>query len=289
MKNLYLAFIALFLVISVQAQQFSFKLYISDSLGHADTLMLGYDTNATDSIDASFGEVEIINQTWDTVFEARICPYDDWGFAAIFTPKTESKKQIMHYNPQPPYSPYQVQSSETYIIEIKSPKQRPFYLTWDSTLFKDSAVALTYLMPLNAVVCPWIGFRLIDFDSISISKAWPFDNSYYLRNNDTIWVMAFQFISRNTVGMEDVVNAESELKVFPNPAKDFINFNIESINQESELIIYNSLGQLIKRKNIRNSQKQIKINISDLITGIYYYQLIGKDKSLLYSGNILKE
>ena len=139
MRKINLTLFTLFIASMLHAQQFSFNLYITVSLGHSDTLVLGYDPMATDSIDAAFGEVDVSSQVWDSVFEARICPYGDWNFATQFQPAYETKKQIMHFIPQPPYSPYSSQLSTPFIIEIHSAAQRPYYLSWDSTLFADSS------------------------------------------------------------------------------------------------------------------------------------------------------
>ena len=76
MKNL--IFLLLFFpLIGLSQPEFSFDLYFEDALGNRDTVTIGYDPQATDGIDAQFGEENIISQPWDSVFEVRISDYYD--------------------------------------------------------------------------------------------------------------------------------------------------------------------------------------------------------------------
>jgi len=288
MKNLYFTVLALFSIVSVQAQQFSFNLYISDSLGHSDTLVFGYDITATDSIDAAFGEANIRSQAWDSIFEARICPLGGFYTNTAFVPSFETKKQIMSFNPQPPYNPYSYNGSSPFLVEIRSNMQRPYMLSWDSTLFADSALYSSYLKPVN----PSFSFESVLWlsaqNSFVFQDEWMSNKSYYISNNDTVWVLAFQFVSYSTVGLEPIVLNDNAIKVYPNPAIDYINFDLKNIIQKSELIVYNSLGQLVKQESVIKAQQSAQLNISDLVSGIYYYHIIGYDKAVQYSGKFVK-
>jgi len=65
--------LAIFFLSSVaNSQDFSFDLIFTDAIGNRDTLVLGYDDNAGDSIDTIFGEKNIINTPWSNIFEVRI-------------------------------------------------------------------------------------------------------------------------------------------------------------------------------------------------------------------------
>ena len=74
------------------------------------------------------------------------------------------------------------------------------------------------------------------------------------------------------------VNFENKtsIKVYPNPTNDFINIAGEKIIQKLRII--NQTGQTLKTFNTLNN-KQVKININDLKTGVYYI-LIEGDKQL---------
>jgi hypothetical protein len=97
MKLLFLMFFVL-PAICYSQEEFSFELYFEDAIGNKDTLLLGYDPLATDSIDVAFGEVNIINQPWSSVFEVRAGDDNDiWHppGGVVQVPNYQSKKQII--------------------------------------------------------------------------------------------------------------------------------------------------------------------------------------------------
>ncbi|SDE82299.1 Por secretion system C-terminal sorting domain-containing protein [Epilithonimonas hungarica] len=57
---------------------------------------------------------------------------------------------------------------------------------------------------------------------------------------------------------------DSEVDIFPNPVKDYIHVNFKN-NKESEYVIYDMAGSILKRGIISEG----KINISDLTNGVY--------------------
>jgi hypothetical protein len=80
-------------------------------------------------------------------------------------------------------------------------------------------------------------------------------------------------LSKNTSINESNIN----FKLYPNPAKDYI---IVLSNNNAEITIYNSFGELILEKVIQTGTT--KINIANFCNGIYFIvsrddkKLIGK-------------
>ncbi|MCO5267558.1 MAG: hypothetical protein M9897_01530 [Brumimicrobium sp.] len=96
MKHMYLL---LFMLVGVngfsQIPEFEFQLYFEDAAGNKDTIALGYDPLATDSIDADFDEVDLTSIPWKTSgIEVRIS--DPKGQPYSY-PSYETKKQIINY------------------------------------------------------------------------------------------------------------------------------------------------------------------------------------------------
>lgn len=67
---------------------------------------------------------------------------------------------------------------------------------------------------------------------------------------------------------------------YPNPTNTesefVIPFNLSSLSEQMELVIYNQLGQVIQTieyTNIAQGDHQIRINASELTSGMYYYSL----------------
>lgn len=75
-------------------------------------------------------------------------------------------------------------------------------------------------------------------------------------------------------------NQSTSLNIYPNPSNGMINFAIDSglPNQEYQLVISNSLGQIIKTISINNNSAVIYEN--ELSAGIYFYSLFNKTEVL---------
>lgn len=73
------------------------------------------------------------------------------------------------------------------------------------------------------------------------------------------------------------------LKVYPNPATTYINFQIQSNNDNSyDIIVYNFLGKKIDElKNISGTKQ---LNLSNYFSGIYIYQVRDQSGNLVESG-----
>ena len=284
MKKLYFTILALFSIILVQAQQFTFDVYLEDAVGNRDTITLGYDATASDTINPQYGEVNIVNQAWDSVFEVRLSEFDYINYSgSTYNPSFQSKKKIIKFIPQIPC----IYSSGPIFIAVKN-KYRPFHFTWDSTLFQDT-VRMSSGFQFYHYVCPgpvWASST----DSLMYEDPFNYcEQCHIQQNGDTIWLIGFTFSYFNTIGLQDPNSKDIVIKAYPNPVKDVVTFDMENINQESELIIYNSLGQLVKEVQIDNAKQDYKISISDYKSGIYYYQITLLNSQKKYSGKFVKQ
>ena len=73
-----------------------------------------------------------------------------------------------------------------------------------------------------------------------------------------------------------------EFKLFPNPAKDFLEIQISSqANQKMQYSIYDSFGRVVLKSNIDNvlgNQVQ-QVDISNLANGLYLFRLTNEGKN----------
>jgi len=76
------------------------------------------------------------------------------------------------------------------------------------------------------------------------------------------------------VGLADKQRKQHRFKVYPNPAKEMIQFELSENVNTVEMKIFNQLGALVKTQNINPNQV---INISELSKGIYFVLLQSKD------------
>ncbi|NLN95314.1 MAG: T9SS type A sorting domain-containing protein, partial [Bacteroidales bacterium] len=74
------------------------------------------------------------------------------------------------------------------------------------------------------------------------------------------------------------------IKIYPNPARDYIEFNIQNIMfKTADLIIFDIFGRYVVNKEI--TTPYARIDVSKLPAGIYFYRLI-IDEDIL-SGKIV--
>jgi hypothetical protein len=69
-------------------------------------------------------------------------------------------------------------------------------------------------------------------------------------------------------------------RVYPNPAHQTAHFDFEWKKEmtDAKIVIYNLLGKMVREVEIRENTGTLKINVSDLIEGIYFYSLVVKNQ-----------
>ena len=77
----------------------------------------------------------------------------------------------------------------------------------------------------------------------------------------------------NVMSNHDIKNHEYKLTVWPNPAINELNVKCSELRDESQLEIYNVLGEFILKKQSVNAKTQ-SIDISQLSWGIYFVKVI---------------
>jgi hypothetical protein len=81
-------------------------------------------------------------------------------------------------------------------------------------------------------------------------------------------------------------NDANQLKVFPNPANELLNINLQNSVIEN-CIISNALGQTVfSSANEINSNHNIQLNISHLSAGVYFVKVSASDGS--YNAKFIK-
>jgi len=85
----------------------------------------------------------------------------------------------------------------------------------------------------------------------------------------------------------DKLNNNSKVVIYPNPAREELNFNLPKLEQsEVNITVYNSSGQPIKSIDLSTESSQYSMNTRDLASGIYFYQL--KSGDVIRSGKFSK-
>jgi hypothetical protein len=126
--------------------------------------------------------------------------------------------------------------------------------------------------------------KTIDGGCFLVGKAWDWHN-YFIDSSDIFFLK----LDRNgnvcgSVGINKIIT-QSEILVYPNPAKDNLNFDM-GMYKDFQLSVYNQMGQTIMQKNFISGNNTI--NIGNFKPGIYFYNLQNKNGKVI-SGKFVKE
>lgn len=84
------------------------------------------------------------------------------------------------------------------------------------------------------------------------------------------------YISSSPLGINESVNTNLLINIYPNPAKDNLLINLDNPeNEEFSLTIYNAIGAIVKSEKLNQNEHQIFIG--DLSGGIYIIEIKSKD------------
>lgn len=128
----------------------------------------------------------------------------------------------------------------------------------------DSAYTAVFYVPYTiSPVC------IINFD---------YDSAYL----DTNFYTA-RFKGDNTidVGFEQV--EQISLNVYPNPTASILMLQTDAILTDASILIYDAQGQQVRTQTLNNTNT---VDVSGLVNGMYYYQLI-QGKTLLHFGKFI--
>lgn len=264
MKKLVLLITALGYFASSYAQQFSFQMFFTDAVGNKDTITLGYDSTATDSIDALFGEVNIISNPLNNNLDVRIT--NSWNDAS--TPiYFHTKKQITFYDCT--YTNFSVQAINIFT------NHWPVTVEWEHSLFSDTCrngSVFTSIHPGGW----WDTGSPSDLFRAALSSATSpitFTSNFSLTsygyinaNGDSIAVFWQAFgdagLLYNSISENEF---NHEIKLFPNPSASIFNFEISNqFGQLKKMEIYSSIGKLIFK-----SDNPFVIDLTSFEKGIY--------------------
>ncbi|MFZ7169006.1 MAG: T9SS type A sorting domain-containing protein [Bacteroidota bacterium] len=265
MKKLLLLLFVTSQITFCKAQQFSFQMFFSDAIGNKDTITLGYDLTATDSIDTAFGETNIISVPLDTNLDVRITnAWFTYADAVYF----HLKKQIVFYD-------CSLHNLNIQPINIVT-QHWPVTMTWNNSIFNDSCNNGSVFTGINPAGwwdtgCPsgllqqvFLGDDSITFNS-NFDLGW---FGYINSDGDSIPVFwqAFGDSTILTTGINELPQQCISVKVFPNPGSTYITVQANnSFGQLSLISILNSYGQIVLK-----TQQISRIDISELPDGIYF-------------------
>jgi len=288
-------FACLIPMIGMAQEEFSFQLCFEDSEGNKDTLVLGYDVNATQGIDLLFGEADFSTEPWDSVFEVRASNNVVPGPTTGNPPSIFTKKQIVQKvcSEQPfGFMDFNV------LINMKA-LHYPITIRWDGSVFSDECNIATSIHTYQYIFSDWewgccptfmssvieldsnitsiSSFQPIQSDSLVFQENEPLAISYLLNQEVEISCVRLSFSQLREIPPLDIVPKDfTEVIIYPNPAKERVVIEGLSGNENTDVKIFDSKGRMILQRQI-NLSNRIELNTESLEQGIYLIYLeIGK-------------
>ncbi len=268
--------------------EFEMPLYFKDAIGNLDTLIVGYDVNATSStLNPNFGEVAL-TEPFDSVFEVRALHSADWDYQM-------SKKIIAHYD-HPTSYPCGISNSIYIPVMIK---HLPLLVSWNHDLLNASICRSETIMT-NSPFCLFVNCDLdvmevesIDYYCLAPKHTFtedfynPIVSDFFYFNAEVLGVGdttlgGFLLVFRPGWGCGyevdvESVNALSKLSAYPNPAADLIHITLDSDLMHTapnnlSVRLVNAQGSTFACSYQRDS-KSLSIDIAHLPSGFYIGQL----------------
>jgi hypothetical protein len=85
-------------------------------------------------------------------------------------------------------------------------------------------------------------------------------------------------------GIEDIVSVADAVTTYPNPAKDYIMFEINSVG-EFTLELIDITGKIWFKNNYMIEDAPIEVGISDMPGGLYFYKVYNNTEQ--FRGNLV--
>jgi hypothetical protein len=280
MKRIYFITI-LFIIWSIsKAQEFSTKIYFQDAKMHYDTLTIGYDQNATDSIDQLYGEIDINGTPFDSVFEVHATDQYKLAFKGI---PYLVKKQIVNKDCEVSKFPFVT------AILVKC-KYYPLKIKWDKVLFDNACRNYSLITDWNPG--GWFDAGggqisyLKDKDSVTILNIQ--DKYNYQYSNaliDTVRLLYFTIASnQNFTSNSELKSLENEIvSIYPTLTNNKLFIRI-SPNYQIDNISFMDLNGRFIFPEVKNKS----IDVSSYHPGIYVVSTKIRGVNKVFTCKIIK-
>ncbi len=85
-------------------------------------------------------------------------------------------------------------------------------------------------------------------------------------------------IDQTTVGIKDINYELGEMNVYPNPANDVLNINLGTIKENTEIKMFDALGELVLNEKLTAQNSSLKTH--HLQSGVYFYTILVGEKNI---------
>ena len=76
--------------------------------------------------------------------------------------------------------------------------------------------------------------------------------------------------------MEDEIKINISTKIYPNPTYGNTKLEVEGLNSEADVLVYDMVGRVIKTYKINQGTKELEIDLSGYAKGVYSIRIVNE-------------
>ncbi|NCC18774.1 MAG: T9SS type A sorting domain-containing protein, partial [Bacteroidia bacterium] len=81
---------------------------------------------------------------------------------------------------------------------------------------------------------------------------------------------------KSFMGLEDISQSNLQVKLYPNPSDGKARLEIEGLNTEADVFVYDMIGRVIKKHQISIGENELDIDLSGYAKGIYSIRIVNE-------------
>lgn len=268
-----------------QIPDFQTTIYVEDMNGYIDSVIIGYDaTKVAWQLDSNFGEIDISNVLWDSIFEVRLIA--DYYNQPI---DYQLKKRIVSNDCDSTIT--HLYRGALYIFAVKTQTEgQPFTIRWNPSDFTNYCRSGSFIFEeLFFTQLPWGTFDQFWMTNNGDSASLYWDKTFFPfevvdEAGDTSWVNTFILVIGNGYPLNTSA-IQQQTKVFPNPMSNHFTIQLPDNYQSKKVSIVNMMGKVVYESFEKTNT--LFILSENWSKGIYFYQ-IQLDNNIVINGKILK-
>ncbi len=251
--------------------------YTYDSIGNI-TVDIRYVWNVTDSLWVNNGKSYL---TYDADGNRTSIIFYYWG--KIYDWDTNPPKWILNYKGE-----FTFDHNGDMILGID------YYWNYNTGWVSDQKIEYTY--DTNGNLTSAIVYYLVDTNQYN--NYFKFEYTYDINGNMTSYIYYLWYESSGQwianaknnyyYSEHDITSAqvipEREIKVYPNPASEYVLFDLSDVSESATVELYDIQGKKVLEQKLSDNKQ---ISVSNLSTGLYMYRL--NDSGFISKGKILVE
>ena len=83
-------------------------------------------------------------------------------------------------------------------------------------------------------------------------------------------------ISMIYVGLDDIKTDNITTKLYPNPSDGKAKLNVEGLNTEADVLVYDMVGRIVQRHSLNKGKNHLEIDLSGYAKGVYSVRIVNE-------------